>query len=226
MKILIDSADLSEIKRVSGIFPVSGVTTNPKILASVGGNPYETIKAIRGFIGDRKELHVQVLSRFSDEMSYEAEKIRAIAGKGTFIKIPATEEGLKAMRALAEKGVKVTATAIFSLSEYILSAMAWATYAAPYVGTMEKSGIDGISVVKGMAETKRIQGFSTEILAASIKSKEHFEALSEAGVTAFTMAPQVFDMLMDDETAADAVRKQRIAFSSAFGEESTMLNLN
>ena len=98
MKILIDNADIQEIKKAYEYFPITGVTCNPTILKKTGRNPYDVLKEIREFIGADGDLHVQVVSAKAEDMVVEAHKIQEVLGKNTYIKIPVVREGLKAMK--------------------------------------------------------------------------------------------------------------------------------
>ena len=102
MKFLIDDARIDEIKKIYECFPVSGVTTNPTILSKVGGNPFDTLKEIRNFIGEDADLHVQAVSRRAEKIVDEARHIVGILGSNTYVKIPAIPEGFKAMKILVD----------------------------------------------------------------------------------------------------------------------------
>ena len=104
MKLIIDDATLETIKGLYEYFPVDGVTTNPTILAKEGKNPYEVLMAIREFIGPDAELHVQVVGKNADLIYEEAHMIRKRLGNNTFIKVPVTREGLKAIKVLKKNG--------------------------------------------------------------------------------------------------------------------------
>ena len=108
MKLLIDDANIAKIKEISEFYPVDGVTTNPSILAKSGRPPFEVLSEIREFLGE-KELHVQVISDNAEGMIKEAEKITEVLGKDTYIKIPVTREGLKAILTSTASTISVRA---------------------------------------------------------------------------------------------------------------------
>ena len=115
MKLLIDDAHLDKIKKVYEFFPVAGVTTNPTILSKVGGNPFDTLKKIRNFIGEEADLHVQAVSRRAEKIVDEAKHIVETLGANTYVKIPAVPEGFKAMKILVDTSeILFTATAIYT----------------------------------------------------------------------------------------------------------------
>lgn len=142
MKLIIDDANLDTIKGLYEYFPVDGVTTNPTILAKEGKNPYEVLMAIREFIGPDAELHVQVVGKNADLIYEEAHMIRKRLGNNTFIKVPVTREGLKAIKVLKKNGFPVTATAIYTHMQAFLAGKAGADYAAPYVNRIDNLGVD------------------------------------------------------------------------------------
>jgi TalC/MipB family fructose-6-phosphate aldolase len=148
MKFIIDDANIELIKNIYEYFPVDGVTSNPTILAKAGRNPFEVLKEIREFIGKDAELHVQVISKIAEDMIEEAEHILKELGDNTFIKVPVTREGLKAIKVLKAKGVNITATAIYTSMQAYLAGKAGADYVAPYINRIDNLGFDGIEVAK------------------------------------------------------------------------------
>ena len=104
MKLFVDDAGIENIRRIYEFYPCDGVTTNPSILAKSGRKPYDVLREIREFIGDDAALHVQVISDTADGMLREAKKIVSTLGKNTYVKIPVTKEGLKAIKHLSNEG--------------------------------------------------------------------------------------------------------------------------
>ena len=129
MELLFDTANLEEIKMYSQYYPITGVTSNPSILKAEGNvDLYGTLREIRKVIGMEKSLHVQVLAEDADGMLKEAEAVLKNVDDKVFIKIPATEEGLKAMMLLKSKGIGVTATAIYTEIQGFMAIMAGADF--------------------------------------------------------------------------------------------------
>ena len=124
MKFIIDDANIEKVKEIWDLYPCDGVTTNPSILAKSGRNPYEVLAELREIVGEEGELHVQVVSKDAEGMMKEAKVIREKLGENTFVKIPTTPQGLKAMKALSEQGVNITATAIYTAMQAFLAAKA------------------------------------------------------------------------------------------------------
>lgn len=224
MKLIIDSANLEEIKRIYETYPVDGVTTNPTILFREDQNPYTLLKEIRAYIGKEAELHVQVISLDADEMVKEAEMIQKQLGENTFVKIPVTPEGLKAIRILAKKGGNVTGTAIYNQMQAFLAAKAGAKYVAPYVNRIDNFGYSGVSVTMQIQDILTKSGFDTEILAASFKNSQQVLDLCEYGVGAATAAPAIIENLIKGEMISQAVLAFKDDFEDLCGEGSTMLS--
>lgn len=224
MKLLIDDADIEQIKRICRYYPIDGVTTNPSILSKCGRPPYEALKDIRKFIGNAAQLHVQVVSKTAEEMVEEGLKIERILGNNTYIKIPAIPEGLRAMRILSGDGYHVTATAIYTPMQAYLAAKAGAEYAAPYVNRIDNLGGDGVTTTKKIQDIYTRNGLSTKILAAGFKNSQQVQELCEYGITCLTIASDVIDNLIKNANVTMAVDDFVADFEKLCGEGKTMLN--
>lgn len=222
MKFIIDDANVEAIKNLYEYFPVEGVTTNPSILAKSRRSPYEVLKEIREFIGKDADLHVQVVSKNAADMVTEAVEIQERLGENTFIKVPTTREGLKAMKLLSAKGVKITATAIYTPMQAFLAAKAGAAYAAPYVNRIDNLGADGIETVKKIHDIFQKNGFKTEVLAASFKNSQQVLELCAYGIGAATIAPDVIEGLIRNDAVSAAVDAFTKDFEELCGKSKTM----
>ncbi len=224
MKLLIDDANLEKIKKIWDLYPIDGVTTNPSILAKSGRNPYEVLKEIRAFIGDKAELHAQVLSLTAEEMIKEAHKMVEILGKDTYIKVPSIPEGFKAMKALSNEGFNITATAIYTPMQAYLAAKSGADYAAPYINRIDNLGANGVETAKMIQNIFENNGFKTQILAASFKNSNQVQELCAYGVGASTVAPDVIEGLVKNACVDTAVNDFIKDFEGLCGAGKTMLN--
>lgn len=224
MKFIIDNANLEKIKEIYSYYPVDGVTTNPSILSKEGKNPYEVLTDIRKFIGEESELHVQVVSLKAEDMVEEAEVILNKLGRNTYIKVPVTREGLKAIKILKGKGVNITATAIYTQMQGFLAAKAGADYAAPYVNRIDNLGANGIKVAKEIHDIFKNNNLNTEVLAASFKNSQQVLELAKYGVGASTIAPDVIEGLIKIDAAILAVDAFTKDFEGLCGEGKTMRN--
>ena len=117
MRILLDTANLESIRYFNEYYPIEGVTTNPTILAREGGSPVEMLKEIRKIIGEKKELHIQVTETEYEKIIEEAKAMVSLFGKNTFVKIPVSDVGLKATKALSDMGYGVTVTAVLTAAQ-------------------------------------------------------------------------------------------------------------
>ena len=224
MKLLIDDADIDRIKKLYAYYPIDGVTTNPSILAKCGRPPYEALRDIRAFIGNKAELHVQVVSTTAEDMVEEGRKIERTLGNNTFIKIPTTPEGLKAMQILKGEGYRITATAIYTPMQAYLAAKAGAEYAAPYVNRIDNLGADGVATTKKMQDIYVSNALSTKILAAGFKNSQQVQELCEYGVSCLTIASDVIENLIKNANVTTAVDDFVADFESLCGKGKTMLN--
>lgn len=224
MRFIIDDANMEKIREIYEYYPVDGVTTNPSILAKGGRSPYEVLKEIRGFIGKDADLHVQAVSKKAEDMVAEGHKILEELGGGTYVKIPTTPEGLKAMRILSSEGHRVTATAIYTPMQAFLAGKAGADYAAPYVNRIDNLGADGIATVKAIHDIFKANGLKTEVLAASFKNSQQVLELCKCGIGAATIGTDVIEGLIENACVAKAIDGFVADFEKLCGEGKTMLN--
>lgn len=224
MKILIDDANIENIKRIYNYYPMDGVTTNPTILAKTGRQPYDVLKEIRAFIGGKADLHVQVISDTTERMVEEGHRITDVLGLNTFIKIPTVPEGLRAMRILSTEGYHITATTIYNPMQAFLAAKAGAEYAAPYLNRIDNLGSDGVMTTKNIQDIYTKSGLKTKILAASFKNTLQVQELCVYGIGAATMTPDVIDNLIRNASVTSAVEDFVSDFEKLCGEGKTMAN--
>lgn len=222
MRFLIDDANVEKIKEIYTYYPVDGVTTNPSILAKSKRQPYDVLQEIRELIGPDADLHVQAVSRKVEDMVAEAHRIREALGENTYIKIPAVPEGIRAIRILASEGCRTTATAIYTPMQAFLAAKAGADYAAPYVNRMDNLGADGIGNTKIIHDIFQKNGLKTQVLAASFKNSYQVLELCRYGVGAATIAPDVIEGLLKNDSVAAAVDAFIHDFEGLCGEGKTM----
>lgn len=222
MKFIIDDADIRKIKESYEYFQVDGVTTNPSILAKSKRQPFDVLKEIREFIGKDAELHVQVIANHTEGMIEDAERILKELGDNTFIKIPVTKEGLKAIKILSGRGVKITATAIYTQMQAFLAGKAGADYAAPYVNRIDNLGADGIQTAKDIHDIFKRNNLKTEVLAASFKNSQQVLELCKHGVGAATISCDVIEGLIKNPTVSAAIDAFTADFENLCGKGKTM----
>ena len=222
MKLIIDDANIGQIKAIYEFYPVDGVTTNPTILAKSKRAPYEVLREIRGFIGAQAELHVQVVARTAAGMVEDAHRIVKELGENTFVKVPSVPEGFKAMMALNREGIAVTATAVYTPMQAFLAAKCGAAYAAPYINRIDNMGYNGIQVAKNIHDMFRNNGLNTQVLAASFKNSQQLLELCGYGVGASTVSPDVIQVLVKNQAIDSAVEAFIHDFEGLTGSGKTM----
>ena len=222
MKFIIDDADIAKIKDIYNTFAVDGVTTNPSILAKSGRQPYEVLTEIREFIGPDAELHVQVIAPDAEGMVRDGHRIVEVLGKNTYVKVPTTKEGLRAMKLLHAEGIRVTATAIYTRMQAFLAAKAGADYAAPYVNRIDNLGGDGVKTAQDIHDIFRKNGLDCQVLAASFKKSQQVQELCEYGIGAATISPDVIEALIKNDSVAMAVEAFVKDFEGLCGKGVTM----
>ncbi len=173
MKIFIDTANVDEIREAASWGVLSGVTTNPSLIAKEGKDFKAVVKEITEIAeaspSDIVSISAEVLSDDAKGMIAEAHELVKIHDVIT-IKLPMTEEGIKAVSVLSKEGIKTNVTLIFSPNPALLAARAGASYVSPFVGRMDDIANDGVGLVADIAEIFSIYGLSTEIIAASIRT--------------------------------------------------------
>ena len=147
MRYILDTADIGTIQHCFQYYPLSGVTTNPSIIAKEQTDFWNLLQQIRAVIGGNTMLHVQTVQKTAEDMVKEAEQIQEKIGGNLYIKIPIGEEGLKAAMELKKRDIGVTMTAIFTPAQARMAARAGADYVAPYVNRLDNVSSDGAKVV-------------------------------------------------------------------------------
>ena len=204
MEFLFDSANLEEIQTYSACFPITGVTSNPSILKAEGKiDLFEHMRKIRQIIGPDKTLHMQVIAEDCEGMLKEAHAILKNVDDAVYIKIPTTEEGLKAMRALKAEGVHVTATAIYSKIQGFMAIACGADFIAPYYNRMENLDIDSCDTIAACRQMIDEDDSNTKILAASFKNIAQVTNALLAGAHTATLQPA----LLHDAFGMAAIKK-------------------
>ena len=218
MRILLDTANLEDIKYFNTYYPIEGVTTNPTILSKEGGDVLANLKAIREIIGDDKELHVQVTEKEFDKIVEEARLLVDYLGINTFVKIPVTDEGLRVTKYLSDRGIGVTVTAVLTAAQAMLASNAGAAYVAPYISRSENLCADGVGTVADIAKIFEVSGSDTQILAASFKTAKEVLDVAVEGCHAATIGSSIMRMLISHTTTDTSISGFDNDWKSAFGD--------
>lgn len=187
MKFFIDTADLQEIEAAHTLGILDGVTTNPSLMAKLGIKGYDAIaqhykKICQIVDGD---VSAEVIATDFEGMITEGKKLAALH-KNIVVKVPMTQEGIKAIAHFNQLGIKTNCTLVFSVGQALLAAKAGATYVSPFVGRIDDSGWNGVQLIEEIAELYHLQNFPTLILAASIRNSQHIIACAKAGAHVIT----------------------------------------
>jgi fructose-6-phosphate aldolase 2 len=193
---MLDTANIKEIERLFDLYPIDGVTTNPTIIAQEQKPLRRLLVDIRRVVGDDAMLHVQPIGSKAEDIVAEAMEYRDLCKGNYYAKIPITPQGIKAMQLLKQRGVKVTATAIFTQQQALIAAKAGADFVAPYVNRLDNISSDGIGVVADIMTFIKAYGMPTKVLAASFKNVEQVHRVCLLGAHAVTITPELFESLL------------------------------
>lgn len=187
MKFFIDTANLDEIREARSLGILDGVTTNPSLMAKEGitgkNNIFKHYQAICEEVSG--DVSAEVISTDFEGMIKEAEELIEIADN-IVIKIPMIRDGVKALSHLTAEGIKTNCTLVFSAGQAILAAKAGATYVSPFIGRIDDISWDGSELIEQLVEIYDMQGYGTEILAASVRSPLHIVKAAQAGADVVT----------------------------------------
>ncbi|EAD6680031.1 TPA: fructose-6-phosphate aldolase [Listeria monocytogenes] len=193
MRFFIDTANVEEIKKANRMGFISGVTTNPSLVAKEGRDFNEVIQEITSIVDG--PISGEVVSLEADEMIAEGRVIAKIH-PNMVVKIPMTGEGLAAVKELTEEGIKTNVTLVFSATQALLAARAGATYVSPFLGRLDDIGDDGLVLIRDIADIFEIHGIPTEIISASVRHPIHVIECAKAGADIATVPFKVFEQML------------------------------
>lgn len=206
MKIFIDTANIEEIKSAYDLGIVSGVTTNPSIIAKEGKKFEDAIAEIAAIVGEDTLIFGEVISLDAEGMIKEGREIAKIR-KNMIVKIPTCAEGLKAVSVLSKEGIKTCMTLCFSAGQALLASNAGATYVAPFVGRVDDIGWTGMELIQKIADMFAIQEAPTQIVAASTRNPIHVIDLALAGADVATVPYKVIMQMIDHPLTKSGLEK-------------------
>ena len=193
MQFFIDTANFEEIKEVYEWGILSGVTTNPSLVAKEPGvNFHDRLREIAELVNG--SVSGEVISLDAEGMIREGEELAAIHPNIT-VKLPMTPAGLTACRYFADKGIKTNVTLIFSANQALMAARAGATYVSPFLGRLDDIGQDGVELIRQISEIFTIHDIPTQIIAASVRHPQHVTQAALAGAHISTTPYKVLKQL-------------------------------
>lgn len=194
MKFFIDSANIEEIKEANALGVLAGVTTNPSLVAKENVNFHDRLREITSVITDRS-VSAEVISTDAKGMIEEGKQLASIAPNIT-VKVPITQEGLKAVKALSDQNIQTNVTLVFSVNQALLAARAGATYVSPFLGRLDDIGQEGIPLIRDIAKLFLIHNIDTQIIAASIRHPLHVTQAALSGAHIATIPLKVINQLL------------------------------
>lgn len=217
MEIWLDSCNREIIKAACKFNIIYGITTNPSLIARTKERPEKIINDLLEL--QHGPVAIQVIAINSAEIIQQALALSAFSPR-IIVKIPVTQEGLIAMKALSQDHIPVMATAIFQPNQALLASLAGAAYVAPYLGRMIDAGIEAHSSLQTMQTICNQYNFKTKIIAAAIKTPEQITACAEIGVKAITLKSALLDQfLCDDPYTLDALQAFSEDWESSYHNE-------
>lgn len=204
MKFFIDTANLDEIKEAHSLGILSGVTTNPSLVAKEGINFHERLREITSLVSG--SVSAEVIATDAEGMIEEGKDLAAIAPNIT-VKVPMTLEGLKAVRAFSDLNIKTNVTLIFSANQALLAARAGASYVSPFLGRLDDIGQNGLDLITTISELFIIHDIDTEIIAASIRNPIHVTESALRGAHIATIPFKIIDQLVQHPLTDSGIEK-------------------
>ena len=189
MKIFIDTANIEEIRNAWNMGVIDGVTTNPTLMSKEKMKPEkimeEIIKIVKGAVS-LEATHLESC----DAIVKDAEKLSKLS-KNVVVKIPMTEEGMKAVKILSKKGIKTNVTLVFSANQALLAAKTGADYVSPFIGRLDDIGNDGMQIIRDIVQIYKNYDFKTQVIVASIRHPMHVVEAAKIGAHIATIPPNV-----------------------------------
>ena len=194
MRLFLDTGDVSEVQSAASLGILGGVTTNPTLLAAQGEFDFKaSIQHICSLVDG--PVSAEIIATELDEMLQEAREIASWA-PNVVVKVPLTENGLRAISRLSREGIRTNTTLVFSPTQALAAALAGATFVSPFVGRLDDAGHDGMQVVRDCVEIFRTHGLSTQVLAASIRHPLHVVEAAKAGAHCATVPYRVLMQML------------------------------
>lgn len=198
MKFFIDTANLAEIREAQDMGILDGVTTNPSLMAKEGITGKDNVMRHYKQICDIVEgdVSAEVIGTTFDEMVREGEELAEL-DENIVVKVPMIKDGIKAIKYFSEKGIRTNCTLVFSAGQALLAAKAGASYVSPFVGRLDDISTDGVALIEQIVTIYRNYGYTTEVLAASVRHPMHLIQCAEIGADVMTGPLSVIKSLLN-----------------------------
>ncbi len=222
MQYLVDTGNLEAIRHVNEFYPLAGVTTNPTLVSKEKSEFWKLVKEIRKIIGPDKMLHVQTVQTKAEKMVEEAKLLKETLGGEFYVKVPMTEEGLKATKMMKELGIGVTMTTIFTPAQALMAAKAGASFVAPYVNRLDNILGDGVKVVEDIVNLFKAHNLDCKVLAASFKNCEQIHKCALVGCHTATISDDLFKMSISHPMTDAAIAGFEKDWNTMYGDKTIL----
>lgn len=217
MRFFIDTANVEDIRKANDMGVICGVTTNPSLIAKEGRVFEEVIQEIASIVDGPISGEVKATTTEAEGMIEEGRKIASIH-PNMVVKIPMTEEGLKACKALSKEGIKTNMTLIFTANQALLAARAGATYVSPFLGRLDDISVRGVDLIAEISEMFDVSGIQTQIIAASVRNPIHVADCALAGADIATVPYKVIEQMIHHPLTDAGIEKFQKDYIAVFGE--------
>lgn len=217
MKLFIDTAKVEDIRKANDMGVISGVTTNPSLIAKEGRDFNEVIREITTIVDGPISGEVKATTVDAEGMIKEGREIAAIH-PNMIVKIPMTVEGLKAVKVLSAEGIKTNVTLIFTANQALLAAEAGATYVSPFLGRLDDINQSGVDLIEEIVTIFDNYGYDTEIIAASIRNPVHVTKCALAGADIATVPYSVIEQMTKHPLTDQGIERFQKDYKAVFGE--------
>jgi transaldolase len=205
VKLFIDTANVSEIQQAFDLGVISGITTNPSLIAKEGRDFFETLKEVISIVGNIP-ISAEVVALEAPEMVEQGKKLSAL-GEGIVIKVPMTAEGLKATKIFTSMGIKTNVTLIFSSTQALLAARAGATYVSPFIGRLDDINQVGMNLIHEISQIFQVHSIESEIISASVRHSAHVIEAALAGAHIATVPYKIIESMMKHPLTDAGIQK-------------------
>ena len=217
MTLFIDTAKVEDIRKANDMGVISGVTTNPSLIAKEGRDFNEVIREITTIVDGPISGEVKATTVDAEGMIKEGREIAAIH-PNMIVKIPMTVEGLKAVKVLSAEGIKTNVTLIFTANQALLAAEAGATYVSPFLGRLDDINQSGVDLIEEIVTIFDNYGYDTEIIAASIRNPVHVTECALAGADIATVPYSVIEQMTKHPLTDQGIERFQKDYKAVLGE--------
>ncbi len=216
MRFFLDTAHVEDIRKANDLGVICGVTTNPSLIAKEGLDFKQVIQEITTIVDGPISGEVKPTTLDFDGMMKEAREIAAIH-PNMIVKLPMTEEGLKACHQCTKEGIKTNVTLVFSANQALLAARAGATYVSPFIGRLDDISEDGLELIRVISDMFRINDIKSQIICASVRNPIHVMQCALAGADIATVPYSVIQTMIKHPLTDQGISKFQADYKKVFG---------